>query len=229
MTTERLTRCQAPGCHNLLHAKGPGRAPKWCSERHRKDTLYARECVDCAAPLSTSGANGPAAPTRCPACNGKHTVRLTERWIVDSIHEWISLFGRPPAAIDWNQALARARGRADVIARYEQTGRPWPPSATVIKRFGSWNAAMLAAGAQPVQAGHRRDPAAHRAALRTAHRTAERDQQVADLYRAGVTLARIATRTGVKELAIVRRLARMRREGWDLPYRKPPHNSNGAS
>lgn len=224
LNADRPTRCQHPGCHNLLHQRTTGRAPKWCSDRHSKQTMYARYCIDCGTQLNGSNGNGPNAATRCRPCNDKQTTQPTERWIIDSIHEWHHLFGRPPTAMEWSPAQARHKGRPDLVEQHKQTGRPWPAPSTVIKRFGSWNQALQAEpGITPVAQGQRRDPEAHRNAIRAAFDTDAIDQQVAALYQAGVTLAEIAQRINTTDPG--QRLARMRREGWDLPYRKPPKNT----
>lgn len=82
----------------------------------------------------------------------KIAARARARVITD-MQEWHRLFGQPPAANDWIRSRRRT---ARVIARYESTGRTWPNAGTVQYLFGSWNAAIQAAGFEPKAPGHRR-------------------------------------------------------------------------
>ena len=82
----------------------------------------------------------------------------TEETIVEAIHRWYARYGRLPNATLW-----RARG----------IDPPHPPSSTVQNKFGSWNAAIEAAGFTPRSPGrHERTDATvikMRAAQRIRH------------------------------------------------------------
>lgn len=103
-------------------------------------------CRDCGA---TTTSDGSYTPERCKACAPKAQKAAYRAWTIECMQEWNRRFGQPPAARDWNQSMARTQGALDVIARYEATGRPWPCSTGVQGAFGSWNAAMKAAGFTP--------------------------------------------------------------------------------
>jgi transposase len=180
---------------------------------------YRGECRDCGTP--TIGDAPGNAPERCIPCNGAHVRALTRAWIIDSFREWHALFGAPPTATDWNPAKARSRGRGDLAERYASTGRPWPGTSVVMNHFGSWNAGMLAAGFEPIAAGQRRDPRAWRANLVAAQREHHRPyrERVARLWREGRTTADVAEALGTTPGAASNLIARMRRDGWDLPRR----------
>lgn len=127
--------------------------------RARKDS-YRGVCSDCGGP--TDGSKGPdGAPTRCDSCSRTHSRALTHAYILESFHEWHRLFGVPPSAADWNQHYCRMRlvdapAYAErVIRRYENTGRDWPRYSTVADHFGSWTAALKAAGYEVLPAKDR--------------------------------------------------------------------------
>jgi hypothetical protein len=119
--------------------------------RARKDS-YRGECIDCGA--RTDGSNGRAnAPRRCDECSRRfrHERRIwTPDTIVEAIRAFHDQYGFVPCATDWSPALAYAHtlSDAEVRARRYETGA-WPPTATVLKECGSWNAAIRAAGFEP--------------------------------------------------------------------------------
>ena len=82
--------------------------------------------------------------------------RQTERWtpdaIVLAIQQWARENDAPPAQADWNPHRARVHLRDEDRARRFERGRAegaWPSFSTVVRRFGSWNAALRAAGFEP--------------------------------------------------------------------------------
>lgn len=148
-----MSGCQ--GCGTELAQKPTGARRKWCSERCRRRTLYSRECIDCGEP--TDGSNGAArAPERCAECTKKLVHRTAVDRMIEAMHDWHDIFGVPPTSVDWNQAYARNLAKTApayserVIRRYESTGRDWPPTAGVTRLFGSWRAALTAAGFEPI-------------------------------------------------------------------------------
>lgn len=118
------------GCGTTLAPnKAPGRARKWCSERCRRRTLYGGRCEDCGATTCNGGA--PPQPRRCLACASarKHAER---HWTPEAIREAL-------------RAWAAEHGRTPTVP--ETVGdRALPPFATAQREFGSWNAALEAAG-----------------------------------------------------------------------------------
>jgi hypothetical protein len=107
--------------------------------RARKDS-YAQPCVDCGGP--TSGSEGRRETPRCQRCANIHCAAETQVWtraaIVLAIQEWAAAYGQPPAIADWSRA-----------ARYEQADGQWPSYQSAVRRWGSWNAAIAAAGFTP--------------------------------------------------------------------------------
>jgi hypothetical protein len=76
--------------------------------------------------------------------------------IVAKLREWHELYGDIPSAADWNASdTRRAAGHHSRLARrwlarlrrFEDGEWPW--TGSVHKRFGSWNAAIRAAGFEP--------------------------------------------------------------------------------
>jgi hypothetical protein len=85
-----------------------------------------------------------------------HTRAGSRQWILDSFAEWHRLFGVPPAAGDWNPSRARRMTKRPddyfgrTLARHDSTGRRWPSTTLVANHFGTWNAALSAAGFEPL-------------------------------------------------------------------------------
>lgn len=77
------------------------------------------------------------------ACNNKRV--WTRSLIIKRMMEFRIERGRSPSATDFSPALARQRGLPE-IAKYWEDSAKYPATATVVKRFGSWNNAMDAAG-----------------------------------------------------------------------------------
>lgn len=126
--------------------------PDGSADKKRK-RRYGGSCVVCGA--HTDGSNGSAAaPRYChshaamnPEWRAKITV-WTREIIVGRIQEWALLYGEPPAMPDWNPIKAREMRDEWRAQRFEADDR-WPWFMTVVKRFGSWNAAVAAAGFEP--------------------------------------------------------------------------------
>jgi hypothetical protein len=81
-------------------------------------------------------------------------------WIIERIHDWNALHGRPPGAADWNPAILGPSTKgpdfnealhADARERYEEDF--WPNVTTVQKYFVSWKRALAAAGYKPNPSG----------------------------------------------------------------------------
>jgi len=148
MTGVRLFRCAGCGA-SFERVQRRGRAPKWCSDRCRKRTLYSIPCVDCGASLNGSDGRGPNAPIRCVVCSARHNGAERKVWtreaLVDAIRRWAALHDEPPAFPDWAPARARANNDDERAIRWENDDR-WPYATTVVAEFGTWNAGIEAAG-----------------------------------------------------------------------------------
>lgn len=113
-------------------------------DRARKKS-YQGVCERCGGP--TSGSDGAAAARMtCGTCSRR--LQTEERYwlperIVDAIHRYAAIHGRPPTATNWK--------KGDVENDY-------PTTSTVQKAFGSWSAAIMAAGfPKPRRGGTRKN------------------------------------------------------------------------
>lgn len=73
----------------------------------------------------------------------------TRRAIVDAIHAWAVEYGEPPAGPDWSPTAARAKNDLPRAERFEAASGRWPWQNTVVREFGTWNAAVSEAGFTP--------------------------------------------------------------------------------
>lgn len=65
-------------------------------------------------------------------------------------------YGRQPSYTDFNPS----RAQREAYARYHEDGC-WPSGMTVNRHWGSWNAAIEAAGFTPIKPGTQPNPAKH--------------------------------------------------------------------
>jgi hypothetical protein len=72
---------------------------------------------------------------------------LSDEDVLDAIRRWTSRYGEPPATADWSPSRARRRGQEWRAERYH--GGDWPSVSTVVRRFGTFTAAVEAAGLEP--------------------------------------------------------------------------------
>lgn len=133
--------------------QGGGRPRKFCSERCRK-AQYSRPCVDCGKPMNGSDGCGPRAPLRCTRCNGVFVGEANRIWtresILAAVRKWAVMYGSPPAMPDWDAWFARNMLHdEDRARRSHEVGSHWPSVTTVVRAFGTWNAAIAAAGFEP--------------------------------------------------------------------------------
>ena len=100
--------------------------------------IHAHDCERCGEPILAAGV------PRCRLCANTSRSRwgepFTEREIIDAIRAWQRLEGRPPAQADWHPSDHGG------VPRWEHECPRWPPATQVTRRFGSWNAALQAAG-----------------------------------------------------------------------------------
>lgn len=139
--------------------KNPGYAAQ-----QRASSLAAKHrrrgvCLDCGAEtrLNDRGVetypNG--ASLYCVACAADRIRVWTRDRVIDAIRDFADQYGHPPGAMEWNPALARAQGHPELAERFARDGC-WPHLSTVMAYHGSWNAAIRAAGFEPLLPGHRR-------------------------------------------------------------------------
>lgn len=127
------------------------------AERREKDRArkasYGRDCLGCGA--RTDGSNGRAkAPLYCKRCESERRRVWTAGAIVLAIQVYAHRYGQPPAALDWNTGQARDHGHPEIAERFLADG-DYPQTNTVQRLFGSWNAAIAAAGFEPRPIGVR--------------------------------------------------------------------------
>lgn len=134
---------------------------------------YAGACEVCGAP--TDGSNGRAgAPRYCQAHIGANEEWIASRtkWtrdlIVVRIREWAELHGEPPSVLDWSPYDARRVNDESRATRFERAAGYWPWFMSVVDRFGSWNAGIVAAGFEPRAVGGTRENQRRRRNVRAA-------------------------------------------------------------
>lgn len=130
--------------------------PDGARARKRRDK-YRGECVDCGAP--TDGSQGySGGSVRCRPCANQHQ-RDEAVWTPEAIVCAIQHFadehgGIPPAAQLWNVGYLKARNQHERLREFYDNA--YPHTSHVLFRFGTWNAAIAAAGFVPRAAGERR-------------------------------------------------------------------------
>jgi Homing endonuclease associated repeat len=82
-------------------------------------------------------------------------LKWTRERIIEAVHDYAAVFGSPPSAEDWNVSMARKNGRHDKADWFYLFG-DWPHYGSVTARFGSFNAAIEAAGFTPRPDGIKR-------------------------------------------------------------------------
>jgi hypothetical protein len=192
MTATRECR----GCSSPLEPSKPGGRPRlWCSQRCRRQTLYGGTCAHCGSP--TNGSDGPGrASDTCHVCSNriKHEGRKwTPESVVAAIHRWADEHGGvPPVAADWNATMAAKYGRASRPDEY-------PSAGTVQREFGSWSAAITAAGFDAFPSGcYGRDGEYQDVTERTA-----------ELYRSGLSSIRVGEMLGISPMAVLYRVRKV--------------------
>lgn len=105
---------------------------------------YGGRCVDCGA--KTDGSNGRRlAPKRCASCTARF-LSDNRYWnqdrVLAAIRRFAAEHGRPPVATEW------------LTGKHGRKGDGYPHVPTVIREFGSWAAAIEAAGFPRPSVGH---------------------------------------------------------------------------
>jgi hypothetical protein len=166
---EKAARCRELRDQGLLQreiAEALGFGLNWVNEllndpdgakkRARVDS-YAGVCMDCGGP--TDGSLGPKkTPKRCASCAlafEREDIAWTPERVIESFQRFHAEHGRSPLAMDLNPwlALQIAKKVTDPVkrARYEEVFARWKPGeypthGTVLRRFGTFPAALAAAG-----------------------------------------------------------------------------------
>jgi hypothetical protein len=125
---QRMARAQIP---NRAIADTLGIAP-----RTVRDYLRAGRCADCDTFVVTAA--------RCPRCAARRTNRpwADREEVLEAIREWAERTGAPPRVEDWTPT-------SDPRRRWAREYPRWPSFMTVRTHFGSWPAALAAAGSVP--------------------------------------------------------------------------------
>lgn len=133
--------CENPRCARAFTAAT--RRARYCSDNCRKrasERRCAPACPGCGAQVSDPR------HAWCSDCYEVPQIWPREL-ILARIREWADLHGEPPAMTDWNPTRARDGFHDEARARrFEDAGGHWPWFSIVVRRFGSWNAAIAAAG-----------------------------------------------------------------------------------
>jgi len=94
-------------------------------------------------------------PAASRAADGRaaRSPRFSQEAIIARIREWVRVHGEPPTIRDWDPSRARRTGQAWRAARFE--AGDWPSVGMVKRQFGTFNAAVQAAGLAPRQGPRR--------------------------------------------------------------------------
>lgn len=124
---------------------------RMAARRAKSARACAGRCGVCGA--QTHGSRGRInAPDHCPTCSTEERTTWTRDAIILAIQEWAAKYGEPPSSPDWNDWQARNELHDEErVRRYERerAAGTCPCHKTVHRVFGSWNAAIEAAGFQP--------------------------------------------------------------------------------
>lgn len=115
-------------------------------ERHRQQTNDAKHrrrgtCERCGSDTKYSGKGSVAVSRVCKACAPDEYRKWDEKAIIAAIRRWETAHGSQPVSREW------------LISSPENSG--YPDVGVIQKRFGSWNAAIKAAGYEPLPPGRR--------------------------------------------------------------------------
>lgn len=146
-----MTNCK--GCGVALPPTiGTGRPRKWCSDTCRK-RQYDLACADCGVRINGTTPSRLKDVPRCADCSRTRYWAEHKRWTQDSIitaiQKWADVYGESPAQPDWHPPTARRLNDEARARRFEDARGEWPWLSTVAREFGSWNAAIVAAGFAP--------------------------------------------------------------------------------
>ena len=123
-------------------------------------------------------------------------VRERRTWtqddVIDALRDWHRAYAEVPTAADWDRWAAYEHGGPAKVKRLLEHPAPVPGAATVIARFGSWKAAVVAAGLVPRSETRGLDGSSLR--------------EMAALYESGLSTVQVAARLGVAPKTVRDRL-----------------------
>lgn len=90
----------------------------------------------------------------CATCAPAYYAKWNRETVAAAIQRFAERYGEPPSAWDFNVSLARATGHPEVAERFYRDG-DYPHYSSIQYVFGSWNAAIAAAGFEPRGVGKR--------------------------------------------------------------------------
>jgi len=82
-----------------------------------------------------------------PAIPQRARILWTREMIIERVQQWNRTHGQPPTATDWNPSMLVGTGLAAKAESFYSGC--WPQMGTVSNHFGSWSAAIAAAGFPP--------------------------------------------------------------------------------
>lgn len=128
--------------------------PDGSRSRARKDR-YSRSCPDCGDPMSGSdGLTG--GPDYCADCAPAHSRVWTRDVIIAAFQEFHREWGHAPSSNLGTILCPSQRGSAERLAEAAQNTVRLPYHSVVKAEFGSWPAAIEAAGLSPLPRERRR-------------------------------------------------------------------------
>jgi hypothetical protein len=124
------------------------RVPKWCSERCRRNQ-YDKQCLYCG--VRVSGTDPGRSLGRCTKCARARYSKQVREGHIAMIRRWVAVHGEPPSYRDWEPYGCRQVLHDEARARRAEASlvEGWPSAGAVINAWGSWNAAIRAAGFEP--------------------------------------------------------------------------------
>jgi len=127
---------------------GPISDPVRCAVLTPPASLHTTFAVERRGP----GRSEPPA-SRVDGGRAARSPRFTQEAIIARIRDWVRVHGEPPTIRDWDPSRARRTGQAWRAARFE--AGDWPSVGMVKRQFGTFNAAVQAAGLAPRQGPRR--------------------------------------------------------------------------
>jgi hypothetical protein len=122
-------------------------------ERNRRNRdRYRGSCELCGR--ATTGGRGYRAPRQCARCARARSRVWSADLILAAIRDWRALTGAAPTVPDWSPAHADEDHPG--AARFRAEPGRWPSVAAVQAHFGSFSAALAAAGVEPAPRGARK-------------------------------------------------------------------------
>ena len=119
-------------------------------------------------------------------------VRWTQTAVVAALRDWAQRYGEVSSPIDWDRWAAYEHCGAGKVARLVEHPTPLPSVTTVIMRFGSWKAAIAAAGLEARSVSRRLDASVIR--------------ETVALYASGLSAREVGERLGVAPKTVRDRL-----------------------